>query len=384
MISVDEALRALDKNRPDWGRETLPLGEITGRVLTEDIIAPFSHPRSSVSVMDGYAYSGGDENGRLTIIGESRAGEPYGGAVSKGQAVRIFTGALLPAGTQCVEMQENAILDGNTVSFSSVSAHRSFVRKAGADFEKGARIFQSGDRVTPAMILALATCNMGSAAVQRLPTVALLSSGDELRPVGSALGTGQIVNSISPALNALLRQWGVKTIELGIARDTHEHITEKLRDCKADIIVPIGAASAGDYDLMQPAVKALGFTSIFSKVAVKPGKPTWFSRREDQYVLGLPGNPSSAWVCAQIFLKHLIFGPQPLESAALAKALPANGKRETFLRGQRLSSTRVKALSRQDSGLVTPLGHADILIRRPAHSKEAPAGTRVDFLNIGT
>ena len=383
MISVDEALGLLTQHRPDWGTQSLPLHEVKGHILAQDITAPFNHPSASVSVMDGYAFSAGEGDKRLTLIGESRAGEPFNGIVNKGQAVRIFTGALLPRGADTVEMQENAVTDEDGyVSFTSLSTHRNFVRKAGADFTKGDVLFRAGETVTPAMILGLATCNLDSINIQRKPVVALLSSGDELKPVGSILGKSHIVNSISPALSALLNDWGVTVINLGIAKDTSSDIRAKLETCKADIIVPIGAASVGDYDLMQPVAKALDFTPIFSKIAVKPGKPTWFSKRGHQSILGLPGNPSSAWVCAHIFLKHLILGPQNRESARAAQDIPANGKRESYLRGKILDNGRVTIMTRQDSGLVTPLSYADALIRRPVNGPALAAGDSIEIIKF--
>lgn len=382
MITVDQALKLLDENKPDWGNEQLPLGKITGRRLAQDITAPYSHPKAAVSVMDGYAFRMQDGDKTLELIGESRAGKAFDGQVLAGQAIRIFTGALLPKGTDSVEMQENAILKDARVSFSSLSTHRTFVRKAGSDFAKGDLLFRKGEIITPAMILALATCNMKTVAVKRAPSIALLSSGDELRPVGSSLKEGQIVNSISPALLALLTQWGAQLIELGIAKDTPEDIAAKLQNCGADIIVPIGGASVGKYDFMQSVAKSLDFTPVFSKIAVKPGKPTWFSKRQNQCIIGLPGNPSSAWVCAHIFLKRLIQGPQDFETGTLDHALTANGARESFLRGERLPNGRIQVLDRQDSGLVMPLSRATILIRRGVNALEIKSGESADYIAL--
>ena len=383
MISVEEALKALEDNRPDWGTVELPLDQINGLELAQDIIAPFNHPKSSVSVMDGYAFRTDDADKPLDLIGESRAGVPYDGELGAGEAVRIFTGALLPKGADQVEMQENAVLNGQTVSFSSLSTHRNFVRKAGSDFSKGACLYPKGRRVTPEMILGIATCNFAALTVKRKPTVALLSSGDELRSAGSMLSDATIINSINPALAALLTQWGVIVQDLGIATDNENDINDRIANCDADIIVPIGGASVGNYDLMQPIAKSLGFDPVFSKVAVKPGKPTWFSKRGDQCILGLPGNPSSAWVCAQVFLKPFILGRQPLKTAILDQSISKNGPRETYLRGKYLANGHVAPLSRQDSGLVTPLGDADILIRVPAYSNRLNKGDKATIVKFG-
>ena len=382
MITVDQALKLLGENRPDWGEEQLPLGQVTGRYLAQDITAPFSYPKASVSVMDGYAFGAQDGDKALAVIGESRAGEPYDGVLNTGEAVRIFTGALLPKGAESVEMQENAVLDDGRVSFSSLSTHRTFVRKAGSDFTKGDLLFRKREIITPAMILALATCNLETAAVRRVPSVALLSSGDELRPAGSPLKEGQIVNSIGPALSALLVQWGAKLIDLGIAKDDPEDIAAKIKNCEADIIVPIGGASIGKYDYMQSVANSLGFKPVFSKIAVKPGKPTWFSKRQNQCILGLPGNPSSAWVCAHVFLKHLILGPQKFETGIINHELSANGVRESFLRAERLANGKIQILERQDSGLVTPLARASILVRRHINAPKAKSGESTEFISL--
>ena len=371
MISVDDALALLDEHRPNWGEQSLDLSHANGCILAQDIIAPLTYPAHAVSIMDGYALRKSDRAGTLIVIGESRAGVPFEGEVKQNEAVRIFTGALIPNGADQVEIQENAIVDkGDSVSFAaSRTLDRKYIRPAGAGFKKGDILFRSGERITPAMILTLATCNLAKVTVKKMPTIALLSSGDELKPVGSKLNTGEIINSILPALTARLNQWGFDVIDLGIAKDDPNAIRDIFNDCKADIIVPIGAASVGDYDFMKPTALELGFSPIFSKVAVKPGKPAWFSRRGEQCILGLPGNPSSAWVAAHIFLYYLLFGVLPWRKAKLAETVLENGPRETYLRARILPDGKVLALPRQDSGLVTPLSKADCLLKRPSNGR---------------
>lgn len=383
MISVDEALALLDEHRPNWGEQSIDLSQANGCILAQDVIAPLTYPAHPVSVMDGYALRKIDRADTLTIIGESRAGVPFEGEIRQNEAVRIFTGALIPKGADQVEIQENALVEGGTVRFAAArTLDRKYIRPAGAGFKKGDILFRSSERITPAMILALATCNLSKVTVRKMPSIALLSSGDELKPVGSKLNTGEIINSILPALAARLNQWGLDVIDLGIASDDPNDIREKFSSCKADIIVPIGAASVGDYDFMKPTALELGFSPIFSKVAVKPGKPAWFSGREAQCILGLPGNPSSAWVAAHIFLYYLLFGALPWRKAKLAEPVSKNGPRETYLRARILPDGKVLTLQRQDSGLVTPLAKADCLLRRPSNGRLLKESELVDILML--
>jgi molybdopterin molybdotransferase len=368
MISVDDALALLDKHRPNWGERRVKLSEANGFVLAQDIIAPTDFPAHAVSIMDGYALKKADHGNKLTLIGESRAGVPFAGSLGENETVRIFTGALIPQGADLVEIQENAFIAKNqTVSFVTSPSNRTYIRPAGADIKQGDRLFRAGTRITAAMILALATCNIAEVSVRARPKIALLASGDELKPIGSELGKGEIINAITPALIARLSSWGFDVVDLGIAPDTPALIREKFETCDADIIVPIGAASVGKYDLMQPTAYDLGYASVFSKVAVKPGKPVWFSKSGKKCLLGLPGNPSSAWVTAHIFLYYLLNGELPWRKMRLAQRVSDNGPRETYLRAKILPDGRVSTLRRQDSGLVTPLSQAGCLICRPAN-----------------
>ena len=383
MISVKEALALLDEHRPDWGNYRVNLSKANGCILAEDIIAPAGFPAQAVSVMDGYAIRKSDREHELTLIGESRAGVPFEGQVKSNETVRIFTGAVIPKGADQVEIQENAnLVDDKTIRFTARQANRNYIRPADADFKTGDLLFRKGERVTPEMILGLATCNLAKVLVKKPPSIALLSSGDEMKPIGSKLGTGEIINSILPALTARLNEWGLAVMDLGIATDDPKDIRDKIEKCSADIIVPIGAASVGDYDFMKPTALDLGFKPIFSKVAVKPGKPTWYSRRSDQCILGLPGNPSSAWVASHLFLYYLIFGDLPWTKRKLASDIPRNGPRESYIRARLLSNGTVMPLNRQDSGLVTPLHKANCLIRRPSNSDELEESERVEVLKL--
>ncbi len=382
MISVDEALALIDTHRPYWGTETIALHFANRRRLAEDIIAPFKQPRHSVSIMDGYAMRKNDLLRKVKVVGESRAGAPFEGQVHAGQAVRIFTGAILPEGANCVEIQEHAKLENDWLSFVEVSENRHYIRDAGSDFRKGDILFKQGTIVTPAIIMALSSANLATVQVERVPTVGLLRGGDELKPIGSVLNGETIIDSIGPGLLALFSDWSISVVDLGIATDDPSDIKARIHDCDSDIIVPIGGASVGDYDFMKGAFQAQGFEPIFRKIAVKPGKPTWFSKRQNQCVLGLPGNPSSAWVCTHIFLSRLIGRPINVKKYVSADDIPSNGNRETYLRARLKPNGTVSPLSKQDSGLVLPLTQANILIKREVSAPPVKTGSNVEGLTL--
>jgi molybdopterin molybdotransferase len=220
----------------------------------------------------------------------------------------------------------------------------------------------------------------------------VLANGDELVAPGSKLDAGQIVNSIQPALLALIRRWGADAIDLGLSRDDEADVRARL-DQPCDVIVSIGGASVGDYDVVRTAFAAGGFKPVFEKIAVKPGKPTWFSQSEAKLALGLPGNPAAAMVTAQLFLKPLIdalaSAPQPPVSTSRAHtmaALPATGNREEYLRSILIidaeGAARVTAAENQDSSLLSPFLTANALIRRPPNALAAQSGDLVDIVML--
>lgn len=381
MISVDEALALVEKHRPDCGVVTLPLQKANGRIITSDIFAEFTQPAFPTSMMDGYALRKSDIGRGLTVVGESRAGQPYDGHLSEGEAVRIFTGAILPEGADSVEIQEYADRKGEALKFTHVSHGRNYVRPAGSDFSKGDLLFAAGARITPGVMMALASANVSSVLVKKTPTVALLRGGDELQPLGSALKTGQIIDSNGPGLKALLTGWGVEVEDLGIASDDPRVIQDRISNCTADIIVTIGGASVGDYDHMKASASDIGFELIFATVAIKPGKPIWMSRRKGQVVLGLPGNPHSAWACAHLFLAHLLGRELIWSTYRLTESLGSNGIRERFIRGKLDANGGVAPLN-APTGVGLAIAKADVLIRRAPLADEYPAGNLVKCLHI--
>lgn len=382
MISVDKAFELIDQHRPNWGVERIALAKANGRRLAENIVAPRDQPPHALVRMDGYAFRTEDAKEDLNIIGESRAGVPFLGTVSKQDAVRVFTGSVLPKGADIVEMQENTDVNNDILKVSSVSKNRNFISPAGSDFKAGDLLFASGEIVSPRMILSIATCNIETVLVDRIPTIAFLPSGDELQPLGSNLKSGQIVNSIAPSLIALLSDWGVSALDLGIVADQRDDISDKISQTNADIIIPIGGASVGKYDHMKSVAVDLGFTPIFDKVAVKPGKPVWFSVRQNTCILGLPGNPISAWVCSILFLSKLLGRELKLKKAETREAIPENGIRETFLRATLTQDEKLECSDSQYSGLVLSFSKANALVRRSPNAAPVMKGASVEFIYL--
>lgn len=397
MIGVDEALSAILAAAAAAKRETVAIGEGAGRVLAADIVSPISQPPFRASAMDGYAVRFDDlaPGARLTLVGEAAAGSPVARAVGQGEAVRIFTGGAVPDGADHVVVQEDARKDGASVVIAEAQARRGNIRDAGIDFAAGQILKRKGERLSAIDLGLIAAANVATLDVFKKPVVAFFDNGDELREPGGALSHGEIVGSNRFALDALIRAWGGAPHYLGRAADSPEAVRENyLKARGADILVTIGGASVGDHDHVRSAFADAGGVLTFSKVAVRPGKPTWFGALGDARVLGLPGNPASAIVCAILFLKPLIAAsggeaaPAPaFVRAALEAKLKANGPRETYLRGK-LSARRDAALAvtpflREDSSLFSPLAEGNCLIRRAADAGAAEPGAIVDCVVYG-
>jgi molybdopterin molybdotransferase len=396
MASVEQALLLIAEH----GRanampsETVALTRAIGRRLAAPVIAQVNQPPADVSAMDGYAVRFADMamNTELKVIGESRAGAPYPGAISDHQAVRIFTGAIIPKGCDHILIQEDCIRDGDTVEVMHEQKRPENIRRAGLDFAMGAMLVPAGHVITEGAISLAAAGNTASVSVWKTPRVGVLANGDELVAPGSALAPGQIVNSIQPALIALIRRWGAEPVDLGISRDDEADVRKRLSE-PCDVVVSIGGASVGDYDVVRTAYAAEGFDPIFEKIAVKPGKPTWFSKQGKRLGLGLPGNPAAAMVTAQLFLRPLIdaltsapAATSTPQSAHTTTALPAAGNREEYLRAvlaiDANGAAQVTAAENQDSSLLSPFLSANALIRRPPGATAAPAGSLVAVLTL--
>ena len=391
MISTAEALSIIRANRPMPDVVDTPLEDCVGAVCAQDVPAKVTMPPFDASAMDGYGvrFEDARKAGRtLTVIGEAPAGSPFEGIVREGQAVRIFTGSPMPGGTDHVVIQENVTRTGDDILLTTDAETPRHIRKSGIDFTKGDILVAKDARINPAHIALAASGNHASLPIYRRPRVAILASGDELRSVGSDLKPGQIINSNMAALKALITHWGGVPIDLGIARDNLESIAACIKKAEdADIIVPIGGASVGDYDFMKEAFSIAGFETLFKKIAVRPGKPTWLARKDGQCVLGLPGNPASAMVCAHLFLKPLLGAADAQTSRAkLDASVTANGPRETYMRARihidNTGALTVTPFPKQDSSLITPFVRSNALIKLPPNSGPWQSGDSIDILPL--
>lgn len=390
MISVAQALDALFALVEPLDVEEVPLGQAHGRVLARSLFAQRTQPPFSASAMDGYAVAGSSAapGAVFTVIGESAAGHRFDGPVAAGQAVRIFTGAPLPAGTDHVVIQEDVIRAGDTISLHDDLDAGPYVRPAGADFAEGSPL-NAPRLLGPNDIALLAAMNIAAVPVTRKPVVAIIATGDELVQPGETPGPDQIIDSNSHGLAALLAQHGAKTRLLPIARDNHDSLALAFDLARgADLIVTIGGASVGDHDLVGAAASAQGMDRVFYKVAMRPGKPLMAGRIGDAAMIGLPGNPVSAMVCGHVFLLPVLramlglgTAPAPRAKAVLTGSLPTNGPREHYMRA-RVDGDQVTVFERQDSALLSVLAQANALaVRAPDDGPRLP-GDRISVIAI--
>lgn len=395
MITVEEALAACLALACPLGTEVVPLAEAGGRVLAEDAVARRDQPPFAASAMDGYAVRSEDRvPGRvLRVVGEAPAGRAWDGRIGPGEALRIFTGAPVPEGADCVVIQEDVTRAGASITLGDRLDSGSNVRPAGADFRVGARL-AAGRRLGPADVALCASMNLPELTVWRRPEVALIATGDELVSPGETPRADQIVASNTYGLKALIEAEGGHARLLPIARDNRESLSQVLRlAAGADLVVTIGGASVGDHDLVGEVAAAMGLERAFYKVAMRPGKPLMAGRLGDAALLGLPGNPVSSLVCGEIFMVPMLRAMMGLPSRArrrraarLAVDLPENGPREHYMRaalGPGDDLPLVTPHDRQDSSLLTVLAHADALMVRPVKDRPRRAGEVVDYIPLG-
>lgn len=391
-LTVEEARARILGDAVRLGVESVPLVEAIGRVLAEPVVAARHQPPFDASAMDGWAIRRIDyAPGRaFAIAGESAAGKAYPRELQAGEAVRIFTGAPAPAGADLVVIQEEAVREGDTVRFEAGEDPRSNIRPAGGDFRSGDVLLEAGVVIDPWRLSLAASAGLARVPVARRPRVAILATGDELVPPGAIPRSDQIFESGSFSLAALIGDWGGEAFRLTAAADDAAAIAATVQPVEADLIVTIGGASVGDHDLVKPALRTLGLELAVETVAVRPGKPTWFGRLGDgRRVLGLPGNPASALVCAELFLKPLLAALSGgdaevrLAPARLDGTLPAGGPREHWMRAALSVDAEGRTMARvfpdQDSSLVGVFARADALLRRRAG---APAALPNDVIEV--
>lgn len=391
MLSVEEAQARLLALAEPLPIETVALGEAAGRWAAATILAKRSQPAADLSAMDGYAIRFADLPGPWDVVGESAAGSGLDRAIGHGEAARIFTGAPLPTGADTILIQEDAARDSDRLGLTGDAPGRRgmFVRRQGADFTNGAALIAPGALLTPALIALAAIGGHGALPVRRRPRVAILSTGNELVAPGTSASGVMLPASNGPMLTALLGATA-RIDDRGIIRDDLDALTTAFADAaaSADILVTTGGASVGDHDLVQPALAQAGATLDFWRVAMRPGKPILAGRLGDAFVLGLPGNPVSAFVTAMLFLKpliaHLSGASDPLprpQTLPLATALRPNDQRADHLRAV-IRDGALHPLPDQDSALLATLAAADALILRPPHAPAAEAGDMAMFLPL--
>ncbi len=396
LLSVEEALARILDGVTALEPERVELLQAPGRVLAEDVVAKLTQPPFNASAMDGYALRAadtGDVRAPLKVIGESQAGRRFDGTVASGEAVRIFTGAAVPEGVDTVVIQENTERSGDSLTILEAPKPGANIRAAGGDFTAGRTLLAAGRVLDAAAITLAAAAGHAKLSVRRKPLVAILATGDELvEPGAGAPGPDQIVSSNPYGLAALIERAGGTARLLGIAGDTREALADKFTAAAgADILVTIGGASVGDRDLVRPALEAQGLKLDFWKVAMRPGKPLLFGRLGAMRVLGLPGNPNSCFVTARVFLVPLIYrllgragGPAHERTAILAADLGANGPRQHYMLAvlEPGSPPRVRALPSQDSGRITTLAAANVMIVRPPDAPALAVGAAVEILPV--
>jgi molybdopterin molybdotransferase len=398
LLSVADALAAVLAKAQPLPSEGVPLEAAAGRVLTADLAALRTQPPADVSAMDGYAVRGDDVAAPtvLRVVGEIAAGRPFSGAIDAGEAARIFTGAVMPDGADTVVIQEVTSRDGDEVAIKRPEAKGRHVRRKGYDFATGDVLLAKGRRLTARGIALAAAMNHARVPVHRRPRVAVFATGDELVEPGTPPAAGQIVHSNGISIAALARNEGAEAIDFGIVPDRLDATVAAVRRARAegvDVLVTSGGASVGDYDFVQQAFAAEGMALSFWKVALRPGRPLMHGRLGAMHVLGLPGNPVSAYVCAVLFVLPLLrclAGRSdlalPRESAVLGRALGANDERADYMRAtleRRADGTLVATpFPAQDSSLLVPLAAADCLLIREPFEPAAEAGSPCVIVNL--
>lgn len=393
MIPVEAALAHVLGLITPLVPEEIPLIEAAGRVLARPVAARRDQPPFDASSMDGYALKRADfrPGARLRVVGEAGAGHAFTGQLGTGEAARIFTGAPLPEGADCVVIQEDVTRSENWITLGAAPGQDRYIRPRGSDFRAGDSL-PAPRRLSPADLALLAAMNIARVPVTRRPEVAIIATGDELVMPGDAPRPDQIIAANGFALHALIEAAGGKPRLLPIARDNEAALGAVLDQAKgADLIVTIGGASVGDHDLVAQVLRARGMELAFHRIAMRPGKPLLAGRLGGVPVLGLPGNPVSAIVCAHLFvlpaLKALLgLGSEVrLLTARLAVDVGPNGPRAHYMRARLIPApgqTLIDPFPNQDSALLRVLSEADALLLRPIGDGPRQAGEAVPYLPL--
>jgi molybdopterin molybdotransferase len=398
MISVEQARERIVAALVPTPAEIVGLAEAWNRVTAEPVNARVTQPPADVSAMDGYALRAVDGmlGTTLTVIGNAPAGHPFEGAVGPGQAVRLFTGSMVPAGADAILLQEDAAREADRVTVREAVRAGRHIRRKGQDFVAGDTVIPADRRLTARDVGLAAAANHPWISVRRRPRVAILATGDEVAMPGEPIPTGGIVSSNSHALAALVRAAGGEPVVLPVARDDRAAIAATADTVTGmELLVTTGGASVGDHDLVIDSLRDRGMRLDFWQIAMRPGKPLLFGRLGALPVIGLPGNPVSALVCAVLFvvpalnrLSGLSGDPPRSEPALLGTALAANDHRADHLRATLCAGsggeTIVFPFSAQDSAMLQRLARADALILRPPHAPALAEGAEVPIIRLVT
>ncbi len=398
-MAVEDAIATILAGAEPLPEEAVGLDLAYRRILARDLAALRTQPPQAMSAMDGYAVRATDATHagvRLKVTGEVAAGRPFDRPIAAGQAIRIFTGGVIPDGADAVIIQEDTIAHGAEITITEPAVAGRHIRVAGVDFRAGDLLLRAGIRLNERHLALAAAMNYAQLPVRCRPKVAILATGDELVMPGGNPGPGQIVCSNAYALRALAHDEGAQTIDLGIAPDTIEATAQgirRARDAGAHILMTTGGASVGDHDLVKRSLESEGVTMAFWRIAMRPGKPMMHGRLGAMRVIGLPGNPVSAYVCGFLFVVPLIrklLGQSVvrhrIESARLGRDVAANDEREDYLRARlerREDGTLIATpVDHQDSSLLANLAVARALVVRRPLAPPAKAGEACDILRL--
>ena len=399
LMPVEEARARILSGAATLGSESVPLMQAHGRVLAGAVAATRTQPPFAASAMDGYAVRAQDVASvpvQLRVTGDIPAGFVHPGTLGAGEALRIFTGAPVPDGADAIVIQEDTSREGDIVTVKEAAKPGDHIRPAGLDFAQGDVLLEPGTRLSPRHLALAAAMNHAALPVHRRPRVGVLATGDELVLPGEEPGPGQIISSNSIGIAAFVERCGAVAVDLGIARDTTQSLAEciaRARSEKVDVLVTLGGASVGDHDLVMQALKDEGMSLDFWRIAMRPGKPLMFGRLGDMHVMGLPGNPVSAMVCARVFLLPLLLALQGLDSeetlgqfARAGSDLKANTLRQHYMRAELTRDgdgvLTATPFSEQDSTMLALLARADCLIVRPPNAFAASAGDMVQIIGL--
>jgi molybdopterin molybdotransferase len=396
LLPVETALERILNGVKPLPTENVSLRDAYGRVTSKPVIAKRDQPPFDASAMDGYAVRSSDiEHApvELRLIGTSAAGHCFKGKLSKGEAVRILTGAPLPSGADTVVIQENTQNLVDTIRILQSASRGRNVRLQGLDFSRNAELVPSSTQLNARDIGLIAAGGHASVKLRRKPQVSLLTTGDELVMPGVKPRSDQIVSSNSFALDLMLQAMGAQVRSFGIVKDTLKETEKAIRSgLGSDLLITTGGASVGDHDFVQKALQNCGVKIDFWKIALRPGKPLMFGTKGRTRIIGLPGNPVSALVCARIFVKPLINAmlglptAEQLEHATLEAPMPENDNRKDYVRAtlsmDTAGSLRVKPSGMQDSSMQRTLRDADCLIIREPHAKAASVGESVLVMKL--